>query len=473
MNSKIETLENLLATARQNPASLEPFFEALWQSGGMLPTTERRSVVERAFEFIKTLSPPQQKDLALAHLALGYVAFHEGNYEKSLPDVVLARQIFSDLGDENGVQAACVMIGIDYRTLGEFELALKYLLDGYQVLSKTKEYRMYLLFCVYHLAEMYSESGEYDQALRFYNELEKATEEAGRMNMLARELVGIGVIYLHQKKYALSLECLQQSIKMAEEINDIPIKARALTELGIYYEVMGDFRNAIDYQKEALNIRRELKIPNGVITNLVHLAELSIKQNHPDEAIGLLNEAMKIGEEIKVKAKVYKMHEMLAGIYQSKGELIKSLFHYKAFYTIREEVQREDNQKKIKNQHLIFEAEQTKKENVIIRTQKQEIENKNRQLQETIDELTITKISRKAKVFTLFIGIALIIAEEPIFHFVLKQVGEENQLLNITAKVIIILSLKPIDAAVERYLLKRLILKKRKLFLEKNQVASA
>jgi len=463
LHPKIEHLEKLFAEAKRHPSSFEQFFDALWQTGTILPGAERRSLVERAFEFIKTAVPYQPKNMALAQLALGFISFHESNYEKSLPDVVMARQFFADLGDENGVQAANVILGIDYRTMGEFELALKYLLDGYHVLSKTVAYKMFHLFCVHHLAEMYAETGEYDQALRFYHELGKESKEAGIPNLHVRELTGIGVIYLNQKKYALALDYLQQSIKLSEETNDMPVKARTLTEMGIYYTIMGDLQKAVDFQNQALAIRREMKIHNGVITNLVHLADLSVKLNEPDRAIDLLNEAMKIGEEIKVKAKVYKIHETLAGIYQSKGELIKSLFHFKAFHAIREEIQREDNQKKIKNQQLIFEAEQTKKENVIIRAQKQEIENKNRQLQETIDELTITKVSRKAKVFTLFIGIALIVAEEPIFHIVLKHVGEENMFLNVAAKVVIILSLKPIDIAVEHYLLKRLILKKRKL----------
>jgi len=141
---------------------------------------------------------------------------------------------------------------------------------------------------------------------------------------------------------------------------------------------------------------------------------------------------------------------------------VKSLFHYKSYHHIREEVQHEDNEKKIKNLQLIFEAEQTKKENAIIKAQKNEIELKNKQLQETIDELTITKISRKAKVITLVLGIFLIVAEEPIMGLVLHQIGEENGILTIAAKVIIILSLKPLDKGIEHFLLKRLVLKNRK-----------
>ena len=95
----------------------------------------------------------------------------------------------------------------------------------------------------------------------------------------------------------------------------------------------------------------------------------------------------------------------------------------------------------------LFESEQTKKENVIIRAQKVEIENKNQQLQETIDELTITKVSRKAKAITLVVGITLIVAEDPIFNLVLTRIGENNYLLSILAKIIIIFMIEEIKLA--------------------------
>lgn len=81
---------------------------------------------------------------------------------------------------------------------------------------------------------------------------------------------------------------------------------------------------------------------------------------------------------------------------------VKSPYHHEIFHELREKVQEEDNARKLVDAKLIFKAEQTKKENVVIKKQKQEIESKNHQLQQTIDELTITKISRKARSITLW-----------------------------------------------------------------------
>lgn len=73
----------------------------------------------------------------------------------------------------------------------------------------------------------------------------------------------------------------------------------------------------------------------------------------------------------------------------------ESLAHYKAFHEIREDVNHEDLDRKVKNQVQLFQAQLTEKESAIIKAQKIEIEKKNIELQETIDELTLARISKK------------------------------------------------------------------------------
>jgi hypothetical protein len=128
---------------------------------------------------------------------------------------------------------------------------------------------------------------------------------------------------------------------------------------------------------------------------------------------------------------------------------------------VREQVQEEDNARKLADAKIIFEAEQTKKENVIIKRQKQEIEKKNIELQETIDELTLARVSRKAKALTLGVAIVLFIFEDPIIGFSLKLLSSHNYWLSLFLKMAVIFSLSPINGAIEHYLLKKVIRKKK------------
>ncbi|HXP48801.1 MAG TPA: hypothetical protein VN922_02540, partial [Bacteroidia bacterium] len=200
----------------------------------------------------------------------------------------------------------------------------------------------------------------------------------------------------------------------------------------------------------------------GSITNLISIAGIFVKQNKPDEAISALNKGLVLAEQIKVKPKIYQLHKLLAEVYEKKNEFEKSLQQYKTFHEIREQVEVEDSAKKVKNLQLMFDAEQTKKENIIIKKQKAEIEQKNIELQETIDELTRAKVSRKAKALTLIVALVLFIAEDFILDFVLHKLPEDNILLTMTIKVLIVFSLKPIERGIEHFMLKSVIKKKKR-----------
>ncbi len=103
----------------------------------------------------------------------------------------------------------------------------------------------------------------------------------------------------------------------------------------------------------------------------------------------------------------------------------------------------------------VFEADQTRKENAFIRQQKVEIEQKNRELQDTIDELTRAKIGRKAKAFTLAIAIVLFIFQDAILRTALKLLASDNYFLLLAVKMAIIFSLAPINRSIEHHLYKR------------------
>jgi tetratricopeptide (TPR) repeat protein len=460
MRPEIENLDHLFAEVKEKGVSPTSFFEELWLTGGGFPQ-HILHLVDSLYEHIQSQTPVNRKDLATALLAKGFVRFHFGKLEESLQNIAESRKLFSEIKDDAGYQCATVMFGGLYRTFGEVELAVQYLFQAYEHMSKTGGHKIFLIFCTYNLAEIYSETGQYEEALRFHQLNVKASEEIGNRNILCRAVSGLGLVYLRQKKFSMAMEYLTEGLKLAEEMNNEAVKARALTDLGSYYFEMGDYETAIAHHRQALQLRNDLKIPNGAVTNMIHLAEIFVKQNKPGEAIDILSKALRIAEEIKVKPKIFQIHLALSDIYQSKGDLAKSLFHYKAYQQIREEVQHEDNVKKIKNQKMIFEAEQTRKENIIIKKQKEEIQQKNIELQETIDELTLARVSRKARAFTLAIGIGLFIIEDTILHFVLHWVSTENFFLSLTIKGVIIFSLKPIDEAIEHYLLKRVIKNRR------------
>jgi tetratricopeptide (TPR) repeat protein len=263
------------------------------------------------------------------------------------------------------------------------------------------------------------------------------------------------------KQFDNAKEYFTKALENAEKSRSLLHICNSYNELAIYCFQNGNLSDAEVYNRKALEIREQNKYTGAVITSCVNLGEIYIKQSRWDMALEILNKGLALSEQLKLKPKLYQVHFLLSQVYKGKNELHKSLYHYEQFHELREKVLQEDNARKLSDARLIFEAEQTRKENIIIKKQKEEIQRKNIELQETIDELTITRISRKAKVLTFIIAIGLFFIEDAILHFTLDMVSTDSYFLSMAIKIAIIFSLSPINKTIEKSLVKKVIKKKK------------
>ena len=457
-----DTLYELVDKLKTCPETDIPFYlDSFTPLFLVLPKAEMSKVVSDFHTWADENVSKDSLKFFYAEYFIGIYLMLNEEFEKALPLITKARKSFGDHGHIDGEEMCSLLTGVIYRSLGNFDLALKTLIKPFEFFKNTPLYRILFEGSCNSLAHVNFELRNYDEAFSIFKTGYEASLQSGNYYFRIYALDGMGKIKMLQHKPEEAKEYFHKALDEAQKTKSPLHISNALNELAVFDAGNGNFAEAEKLNKEALTIREKENLTGAVITSYINLGEVFLKQSKWEDALEVLNKALGLAEQVKVKPKMYQVHLLLSKVYKGMGDTKQSLYHYEIFHELREKVLEEDNARKLIDAKLIFESEQTKKENIIIKKQKQEIESKNLQVQETIDELTITKVSRKAKVFTLFIGIALIIAEEPIFAVVLKQVGE-NLFLNITAKVIIILSLKPIDQAIERYLLKRVILKKRK-----------
>ncbi|MFI5170876.1 MAG: tetratricopeptide repeat protein [Chitinophagales bacterium] len=460
MSPKEQIEQQFEAVKKGNYAAITELFDTIWLNHTNLAHTGIASLLDKIYAWAKSHEAKHPEFLAFATLALGTIAHHSDNFDEAMQQCTTAHKLFSDLKDEDGMAAAEIYIGFIYRSMGEIDLAFKFGLEGIERLAQSGKHKMLLIIGYYWVGGIFAETAQYDEAIQFFNRGLNVNYPEGLVAMKARFINGIAGVYMREKKYEIALENYKKALDSSDE-REPTFKARGLTDLGDYYFKLGDYSQAIKYNEEALAIRQEMNILNGSITNLINLGNILNGQGKYTEAIDMLKRALKLSEEIKVKSKMYHIHQLLSNIFLATNNLSESLAHYIAFHEIREDVSHEDSERKVKNQQKLFEAKQTQKENAIIKAQKVEIEHKNKLLEDTIEELTITKVSRRAKAITLVIAFVLIVIDTTIHHFVVSRYAHNNYFLLLASEGMIVLLMKPIEKTVEHYLLQQVVKRKR------------
>lgn len=457
---KINTFINELKNC--STEEISKYFAPILELFPFLNKEEKKETALLFNQWAEANRVKQPVKLGYSKYLLCLVSFFEEDYKTALLHTNDALKIFEETNQVDAIALCSSMYGSFYRPLGNIDLALKSFWEAYQQLEKSGVYEHNRMACSYHIASLYLEMKNYSEALPLYTSTLKLAEELKNPIWIINSLHGFGKYYISEKNYPAALQALNKSKVEAEKLNNPLFITTTLTDLGNYYFEIQEYDTAEKLHREALAIREKNIYLGGAVTNLIRIGEINILQGKLEEAVIALERGLTISEKLHLKPKMFQIHKILSEIYAQKENYKNSLFHYQQFHELYAEVETEDKLTKIKNVQLVFEAEQTKKENIIIKKQKEEIEHKNIELQETIDELTRTKVGKKAKAFTLIIAIVLFMLEELILHTVLHHIGQDNFYLSLLVKMVIIFSLKPIDNAIEHYLLKKIIKKQKR-----------
>lgn len=426
-----------------------------------VPRAQRREMADQFAGWATSASgvPPRTRGMAL--FLQGMDRFINEEHQASLQLLTGARILFAECDDPEGLGLCGMMIGAIYRTLGNFDLALKVLWEGYELLRASPRYPVFVAAAANSMANIHLDAGEHDEALRMFAVTADASARADDFYFMVYALQGTGRVHMLQERTADAESMFRRALELSERHEHPLHVSNSLTELATLHSRRGALEDAQTLNERALAIREQHRLLGGAVTNCLKLADIHAQRRRWLDGLTVLRRALAIAEEVQVKPKIAQVHLQMSQLYERMNDPDHALAHHKRYHALREEVEREDSVKRLADAKAMFEAELTRKENAIIKAQKAEIEQKNQQLQATIDELTRAKIGRRAKAMTLGLAIVLFIFQDAILGTALRLLASNNYFVLLAVKMAIIFSLSPINRGIERYLLKRVMRKRR------------
>ncbi len=219
-----------------------------------------------------------------------------------------------------------------------------------------------------NLANVYKDRGQYDRAfvrylkaLKIYEQLGDATQQAWLMNSLGRVLViegnyqeakdyhekalkiarnakdlkgevvslgGLGSVYLAQGQYAQAAECHEKSLEIVRKLGDAKVEAYTLDHLGNVHLAWGQYAKASDCFEKSLAIRRQIGHAKGEATSLNELGRVYQAWGQLGKALKYLEQSLDIQRKIgDVQGEAISLNK-LGEVCQSWGQYDKALEYF-------------------------------------------------------------------------------------------------------------------------------------------------
>ena len=355
----IETLEASLGACA--PGTLEEVDVLNALGWALVPLDIRRAI--RHYEGADRLAQRLSYAVGRARAQLGYAYrdFFRAAYGEALDRLREVAPVLRDEGNLDDRAIVLLLEGVVHWSLGDFELAMD-LLHRCHEISLDAGYVVGEGWALTSLASIHEGLGDVDKAIELHRSAVERFRTVGNTVSEARASAGLGMAYLRVGEYEKALEQQRLSLALSRRVGSELSAARALNDMGLAFRAQRDLSGARGCLEEALTIRTRFENWPAVATTLLALGDVLIETGEPERAVQLLEEATEICERTAILPKLWRAHDGLSRAHECRGDYKEALEHQRRAQAIKEDVQGDEANTKLKNMQVRLEVEAAEKE---------------------------------------------------------------------------------------------------------------
>jgi len=248
-----------------------------------------------------SISEQQESQKYVANCAndIGFAYAQKGETDTALVYFQKALAIAQEIRDSDFESTIYLNMADLYTDFGEYEQAMNYYnlaLEKVDEADKTSK-----AIILGNIGNLYSEMGKFDEAEKYVNQaisLIRSDANADRNSTLALLYGLLSSIYLEMELNNDAIDCCNKALLIANNIYDEkhPIIASFYGTLGAAYSNLGDTAKALSYKEKNIELKRLIYGENSpkLSVSYNNLAKLYSKLGRYEEAIELYTEALRL-----------------------------------------------------------------------------------------------------------------------------------------------------------------------------------
>jgi len=322
---------------------------------------EARMQIEESLRICREIT-----DRVLEVQCLNYLGFYydwKGEFKRAKETFNEALALAEEMDDRRGKMWALLLSGLVHAGEGEYNSAISALQRCLQLsrdwgIVDSVPQALNILGWIYH------DLGDMELAMKHNNEGLKTTrihqESLGIAGAQPACLVNLGMDYLHKNDYGNAKKYFQEanSLIHLHPMAKWRFETRILLGLGEILLAEGDYAQALKSAEDSLAISEKAGAKKYIAKGLKLKAEVLAKMGKTEEAIELMQNALKFAQEVGNPPLLWQTHYSLGLLLETQGNLQKANEHYVQAIALIEETASKLKDASLKNSLLT--AQQTK-----------------------------------------------------------------------------------------------------------------
>jgi len=228
-------------------------------------------------------------------------------------------------------------MGLSYRDIGKFEIALKYF-NKVLSIGQDEDEREMECAAVGNLGETFRQMGNYRESIRWQKKSLEIAREIGDQFRKGLALGNLGCVYADMGKTTEALSLFNERLLISREIGHKLGESQMLGNIANLYFDMGKVQDALKLFGQELAIIRELGNRQSECQTLLNLGGLYIDLNQREKAIEHYDQALLIARSIGDRTDEGRALGGLGNCYRESGDVLRAIEYYNKEIEIMREI---------------------------------------------------------------------------------------------------------------------------------------
>jgi tetratricopeptide (TPR) repeat protein len=359
------TLWNVSAYAQYSPedsVKIEKIISATKKRTDANPE-EARQMINQAIELSKRSG--YKAGLASSYNVMATIYERFPDNKKS----ILYYNMAMRLAQEENLEALKAMILYNsasvYQDMGDYDQAFKIITQSLAIKRKLND-SSGIARSYKQMAEHLSFKKDYVSSISYFQKALSLQRKLNSRHNIAITLNSMGVVYTSVKQYERSLSALQEALSISETEDDSLFMEGIYLNIGFCYDGMGKLDSAEYYYLRSLTMCNLLNDIGDKVIALNNLGELYFQQNKLALSETYLLEGLAEAEAINSLIDLRDIQNNLSELYARKNDFKKAYFYQEGFISAADSLMNEEKMRALEELTVRFETKEVEEKNRLL-----------------------------------------------------------------------------------------------------------
>lgn len=305
------------------------------------------------------------------YLNIGQIYAEKGSYSQAIEFMLNGIKIKEELNEKKGMRIGYNNLGNVYSTMGNYKEGLKYYFKTLKIAEELKD-KLGESYAYDNIGTIFSHQNKLDISLYYYKKALAIQEAIGDKVNAGNSYNSIGDIYRNKKQYTEALAYHLRDLKIKEEAHDMQGISNSCNSIGYDYFWLKNIDKALSYQLRSFNLCKEIGYKKGLADASGGIGKLYEERKEYEKALKYYDQMLSISKELDFKEGIRDSYANHASVYTKLKQFEKALQYTTMYNEVKDSLLNKDNFKQVAELNTRYETDKKEKE-ILLLTKDQQL----------------------------------------------------------------------------------------------------